>query len=171
LIVATVAVSATLGLAGPAAADDWPPALGAGLAIGGGARTPPGDERGGLFELAPRVELLWGDKRAFGPSVAFRTATFRTAELYAGLTAAFSDGNFGWLLSGEGGYAWRDGDRNGAMLAGTAGWGLVGIERGWAPSTVIYISFHHAVTSRDEVTGGISFGGGILDFLPKLVRF
>jgi hypothetical protein len=167
LAVGLVAASATLGFADRAAAETWPLSLGAGVAIGGGARTPPGDERGGLFELAPRAELLFGEDVAFGPSFELRTVNFRTAEAYLGLMAAFSDGNFGGILNADVGYAGRDGEPNGTVLGGTAGFGFVKVKHGGAAATVIYLSFHHAATgpSRDEVTAGVSFGGGFLAVL------
>jgi hypothetical protein len=73
--------------------------VGARLNIGGGVLTPPGDERGGLFELAPRVEALWGGDIAAGPGIEFRTVNFGSAELSAGATAAFTDGVAGTIAT------------------------------------------------------------------------
>ena len=67
------------------------PAFGAQLGIGGGARIAPGEERGAVFELVPRAELLFGELRSVGPAVEFRTANFRTAETGVGETCALLD--------------------------------------------------------------------------------
>ncbi|HEY4393344.1 MAG TPA: hypothetical protein VGP64_04755 [Polyangia bacterium] len=112
----------------------------------------------------PRVELLFGGVSAFGPAVEFRTANFGTAELLGEAVVAPSNGIEGWTLIGGAGYAWRDKNKNGAILAGTIGYGIVINEGPWAASTLIYLSFRHAATgpSRDEITAGLSFGGGFL---------
>jgi hypothetical protein len=86
--------------------------------------------------------------------------------------AAFSDDGFGGVLIGGVGYAWRDGDQNGVVLGGTAGWGLIKLDPGSAWTTLIYLSFRHAATgpSRDEITAGFSFGGGIVRTLARFVH-
>jgi hypothetical protein len=42
----------------------------------------------------------------------------------------------------------------------------------WAASTTLYIAFRHAISgpSRDELTAGISLGGGILNALLRMAR-
>jgi hypothetical protein len=132
-------VAASLLASAANAADQ--PAFGAQLGIGGGARIAPGEERG--------------------------AANFRTAELLGEGVVASTNGIFGWELIGGAGYAWRNNDKNGAILVGTAGYGIVSNDGHWAVSTLIYLSFRHAATgpSRDEITAGLSFGGGFLGLI------
>ncbi len=153
-------------LASAANAADQP-AFGAQLGIGGGARIAPGEERGAVVELVPRAELLFGELRSIGPAVEIRTANFGTAELLGEGVVASTNGIFGWELIGGAGYAWRNNDKNGAILVGTAGYGIVSNDDHWAVSTLIYLSFRHAATgpSRDEITAGLSFGGGFLGLI------
>ncbi len=167
---AAVVAAVVLAFAGAAKAD---PKVGGQLGIGGGARIPPGEARGGIFELVPRAEILFGDDdAAVGPGLELRIANFRTAELMPELVAAFSDGFFGGMLTGGVGYAWRDDDQNGVVLGATAGVGLVRMGGGWAASTVLYGAFRHAATgpSEDQLTFGLSFGGGVLGSMVAFVH-
>jgi hypothetical protein len=153
-----------LALTGAASADEWEPAFGARLQVGGGGRIAPGDERGGLFELAPQLGMLLGSKNlAVGPLLEFRTANFNTAELTGGIGWAHTDNDFGLLGDFAAGYAWRASDANGAILTASLAYGLLTIGPPLVASTVLYVTFRHAATgpSRDEITAGISFGGGV----------
>lgn len=172
---ATAALAFLVGaLSSGTARADIDHGYGARLGIGGGAAIAPGDARGGLFELAPRGEVLFGDGLAIGPAVEFRTATFQTAELAGGLTGAIplGDSETGLLASIGGGYAWRKDEPNGAILTTSIAWGLYRLKWKWAASTTLYVSFRHAITgpSRDELTAGISLGGGIWNMLLRMVR-
>jgi hypothetical protein len=70
------------------------------------------------------------------------------------------------------GYAWRTGDKNGALLTTTLSYGLLTIRPPIIASTSLYVSFRHAATgpSRDEVTAGLSFGGGLWFNLIRIGR-
>ena len=166
---AAIALLVTLGAAGAWADDSH--AYGARLAVGGGAAIWPGEARGGVFELAPRAEAWFGDDLYLGPALEFRTANFQTAELAGGLSGGWlsDDGETGLLASLGGGYAWRRGGLDGAVVTAALGWGLLHVDWGLAASTSLYVSLRHAVTgpSRDELTAGISFGGGFLDLLKR----
>ena len=143
---------------------------GARLTLGGGSDIASGKTRG-IFELAPRVEMLFGksdEQKIMGPAIEFRTVTFQTAELTGGLTGAIpynSSKGRGLLLSIGGGYAWRKDEPNGAILTSSVAWGLLGCT-GCSEmffSTTLYLSFRHAMTgpSREELTAGVSLGGGL----------
>jgi hypothetical protein len=164
----------TLLAAGTASATKWEPAYGGRLGIGGGALTAPGDARGGLFELAPQAGMLIGGEAAgAGPMIEFRTASFRTGELSSGIVGILSDGEWGALGTIGAGYAWRDGDQNGAILTTSLAYGLVNVRPPAVVTTTIYASFRHAVTgpSRDELTAGVALGGGFLNYLLRLGHF
>ena len=161
------------GLFGQTSSADWPGRRGARLGIGYGARTPPGDAHGPVFELAPRAEMLFGFDVGAGPAVELRSSNFNTLELTAGLTGAVSDGHRGLLASVGAGHAWRAGDQDGAVLTGSLGVGLVHLRGSRASSTTFYVSFRHAATgpSRDELTVGLSLGGGLLGLIGRMSRF
>jgi hypothetical protein len=169
-----VGTLAALLAARSASATKWEPAYGARLGIGGGVRTAPGDARGGLFELAPQAGMIVGGEAAgAGPMIEFRTVNFRTGELSSGIVGGFSDGEWGALGTIGAGYAWRDGDQNGAILTTSLAYGLVNVRPPVVVTTTIYVSFRHAVTgpSRDELTAGVALGGGFLNYLLRLGHF
>lgn len=90
------------------------------LALGGGAGFPATEPVAGVFELAARVEALFGDPRPavvrLGPALELRTATFASAELAGGLTGLVPlDLDFALTLTLGAGYAWRDQGRDGAL--------------------------------------------------------
>jgi hypothetical protein len=149
---------------------DTSPSVGARLSIGGGMLTPPGETRARLFELAPRVEALWGRKVGVGPAIEFRTSNFGTAELSGGVTAIFTDGEVGAITTLSSGYSWRRNDDDGAVVAATIGYGIVHVSSRWLATSTFYVSFRHSATgpSRDEATVGVSLGGGIFNFLARV---
>lgn len=158
-------------LASRSARADPLPAVGARLSIGGGGLTAPGTTRGAIFELAPRLEALWGSESiAAGPAIEYRTANFGTSELSGGVTAAFTNTVGGFLTTLNAGYAWRKNAGDGAIVGATIGGGIVSTSRRWLATSTVYLSFRHAPTgpSRDEVTAGISLGGGFLNLLMSL---
>ena len=169
-----VTAMSTLAVTTPAAADEWERSYGGRLGIGGGARTAPGDARGGVVEVNPQIEMLIGSAHAAaGPMVDFRSANLRTAEVTTGLAGALTDGDAAGVLGAVGvGYAWRDGDQNGTLLTASLAFGLVTVRPPILASTTLYVSFRHAATgpSRDEITAGLSFGGGIWFSMMRIVR-
>lgn len=148
------------------------PAVSTRLSVGGGGQIPPGDARGGLFELAPRLEVLWGGDTAAGPGIELRTSNFSTTELTGGATAVFSDGDLGAIATLGGGYAWRRNGANGALISATLGYGVVHVHVPWASTTTVYLALRHSVTGplSDELTAGLSFGGGLLDAVFRIAR-
>jgi hypothetical protein len=168
-VVAGIGVLVLL-LGSRAARADASPSVGARLSIGGGGLTAPGVVHGRLFELAPRAELVWGDHVGAGPAIEFRTSNFGTAELSGGATAVFTDGEVGAIATLSSGYAWRNNGENGAVVAATLGYGIVHVSSPWLASSTFYVSFRHSATgpSREEVTLGISLGGGILSFIARV---
>jgi hypothetical protein len=169
-------LAAILSLAAPtpAVADEWDRSYGGRVGIGGGARTAPGDARGGVVELNSQLEMLVGTTRAAcGPMVDFRSANLQTAEVTTGLAGALTDGDAAGALGVLGiGYAWRDGDQNGVLLTASLAFGLVTVRPPILASTTLYLSFRHAATgpSRDEITAGLSFGGGIWFNMMRIAR-
>jgi hypothetical protein len=159
---------------GTSASGSAEPAYGARLGIGGGARTAPGNARGGVFELVPQLGMLLGGENAgVGPLVEFRTANFRTAEVAGSVAGGVSDGELGAIATLGAGYAWREGDKNGAILTASLAYGLVNVRARVVATTTAYVSFRHAATgpSRDEITVGVSLGGGFLNYLFRLGHF
>jgi hypothetical protein len=144
------------------------------LDLGGGAAFVDGDDRQGVFEMAPRLGMLLGDELQLGPGLTLRTARFRTAELTGGLAGALrsGDGETGALAGLEAGYAWRRGAASGALVAASLGWGLLHGDRGGVASTTLYIALRRALTGPDlhEVTAGVSLGGGLLSWVFRLAR-
>jgi len=148
------------------------PAVSTRLSLGGGGHIPPGDARGGLFELAPRLEALWGKDTAAGPGIELRTSNFSTTELTGGATGVLSNGDLGAMATLGGGYAWRRNGANGALISATVGCGVVHVDVPWASTTTVYLALRHSVTgpSSDELTAGLSFGGGLLDAVFRIAR-
>jgi hypothetical protein len=167
-----LATAVVLLVSAKALAADHDPLFGAQLAIGGGACMAPGRARGGLFELAPRAELLLGREAAAGLAVELRTANLGTFELTGALAGILSDGDFGAMAALGAGYAWRRADQDGAVLSASLGYGIVHGQNGLLATTAIYVTFRHAATgaSRDELTAGLSLGGGVLNAVARIGR-
>jgi hypothetical protein len=164
---------AVFALAGRTASAQGPGWVSGRLGIGYGARIPPGAAQGRVFELAPRAEMLFASDVGGGPALELRTSNFNTAELTAGLTGVVSDGFRGVMAGLGAGHAWRAGDQDGAVLTANIGAGIVRMRGPRTASTTLYLSFRHAATgpSRDELTVGLSLGGGLMSVIGSLSRF
>ena len=147
-------------------------AVGAALKIGGGGGVLGGTTPVGLFELAPRAEIIFPIKNVLrGPAIEFRSANFQTAELTGAIALAylFDDSETGVLATIGGDYGWRLSNANGALFTTSLEYGLLRLNSILFADTSLYVSFRHSLSGpqRAEFTTGVVFGGGILNTLLR----
>lgn len=163
LLLAAIALAAFNALADPTVAPR--------LALGGGAASSSSGTRG-VFELAPRGDIVWSfSPWSLGAAAEVRTANFGSLEGYLGPTALVIDssGEFAFGVSLLAGYAGRW-SASGAGFSATVFAGFRHASFDYVPSTALYVSLHQgfAPGSPSEWTAGLELGGGIFSFLLRL---
>jgi hypothetical protein len=141
------------------------------LDLGGG-----GSEDQAVVEVALRADALLVGPRAhaaqgwgLGPTVELRSADLETAEAGAGLAAYLPGDDVGFTVSLLGGVASRADAEDGAYLAGRLAFGLRVGERGFAPTTAIYVDARRGLGDDGayEIVAGVELGGALVAWLLR----